>query len=102
MEKILEQIVEADRQARERVNERRRRLETINDEIACAAEEIDSALKEKAALLIEKTREEAERKKQAETERIDKYFADTEEKLNRAYNENSERWVNEIFSDITK
>lgn len=102
MDKILERIMDTDRTAREKVNDRKRRLETINDEIASAREQIDSELSEKVRLSVENTRKETDRKKETETERIDKYFKETEEKLSRSYEENRECWVNEIVSEVTK
>lgn len=102
MEKILEKIVEADRAAREKVNSHRRRFDAINDEIASAEEEIDKALQEKAESAIKRTQEQTYEKKKSETERIDKYFEATKEKLNRSYDENQDRWVGEIFAEVTK
>lgn len=102
MDKILERIMDTDRTAREKVNDRRRRLETINDEIVSAREQIDSELSGKVRTSVENTRKETDKKKKSETERIDRYFNETEEKLNRSYEENRERWVNEIISEVTK
>lgn len=102
MDKILERIMETDRTAREKVNSSKRRLETINDEIISAREQIDLELSKKVRSSVENTRKEADRKKENETARIDKYFCETEEKLNRSYEENRERWVNEIVGEVTK
>lgn len=102
MDKILERIMDTDRTAREKVNSRKRRLDTINDEISAAREQIDSELAEKVRSAVANAVKETDRKKADETERIDKYFGETEEKLNRSYEENRERWVEEIFSEVTK
>lgn len=102
MDKILERIVETDRLSREKVNERKKRLETINDEISSAEEEIDRTLREKAEKSIEETKKQMNNKLIAETERIDKYFSETENSLNRTYAENHDRWVNEIFGEVIK
>lgn len=102
MDKILERIVETDRQAREKVNNSRQRLETINEEIAAESEEYDRVLKEKAEKSVLETQEQMKAKLKDETERIDKYFTATEDALNKSYAQNHERWVNEIFSEVTK
>lgn len=65
MDKILERIMDTDRTAREKVNDRRRRLETINDEIVSAREQIDSELSGKVRTSVENTRKETDKKRKA-------------------------------------
>ncbi|MCH5191606.1 MAG: hypothetical protein J1F23_05520 [Oscillospiraceae bacterium] len=102
MENTLKEIMETDRIAREKVAEKRRRIETINEEIAESKAKLDKALQKKAQAAIERTRQDMDEKLKSEIKRIDKFFADTEESLNRSYDENGDRWVKEIFEAVTK
>lgn len=102
MDEILERIVDTDRAAREKVSARRQRLEAINDEIACARDEIDRKLREEAQSSVERTKKQTDEKMKSETERIDRYFETTRAGLSASYEENREKWVNEIFAEVTK
>lgn len=102
MDSNLKEIMETDRAAREKYNAEKRRFESVNDEIASEKEATDRALREKAQSEIESTAAEMNEKKKSETERIDRYFSETSEKLEKAYRENRERWAEEIFREVTK
>lgn len=102
MEKILERIIETDRAAREKVSVQKQRLEMINDEIAAEKAHIDEKLQQSANEAIEKTKDETEAKVKSEISRIDAYFNETEEALNKSYGENRDKWIEEIFSEIIK
>ncbi len=102
MDKILEKIIETDRQAREKVNTERQRLAAINDEIAEAKADFDKSLQNDAEKAIEQTKKQMEQKLSSETERIDAYFTAACESLNKAYCDNRERWTQEIFEAVTK
>lgn len=102
MENTLKEIMETDRIAREKVAEKRRRLETINEEIASAKTELDQSLQKKAQAAIERTQKDMDERLKSEIKRIDKFFTDTENSLNRSYDENNGRWVKEIFDAVTK
>ena len=102
MEKILERIIETDRAAREKVSVQKQRLEMINDEIAAENAHIDENLQQSANEAIEKTKEETDAKVKSEISRIDAYFNETEEALNKSYGENRDKWIEEIFSEVIK
>lgn len=102
MDKILERIIEADRQAREKVNAEKLRFETINDEIAAAKSECDKELSDAAAKEIEAMKAQMQKTLAADTARIDGHFSKTQAELNRIYDENREKWVQDIFNAVTK
>lgn len=101
MEKILERIIATDKAAREKVGEQKKRLEQINEEIAAEKELIDKASKEKADKAIAKAKAESERKSREETEKIDAHLNNARKELEKAYNENAEKWAQEIFDSVT-
>ena len=102
MEKILERIIETDRAARDKVSVQKQRLEMINDEIAAEKAHIDEKLQQSANEAIEKTKEETGAKVKSEISRIDAYFNETEAALNKSYDENRDKWIEEIFSAVIK
>ncbi len=102
MEKILQKIIEVDRNSREKVSVQKERLAMIEEEIASEKIGIDNHLKQIAENEIEKEKNELEAKKQAEIERIDETFKETENSLRALYNEACDKWVNDIFESVTK
>lgn len=102
MENTLKEIMETDRIAREKVAEKRRRLDTINEEIAASKAKLDGVLQKKAQAAIERTEKDMDEKLKSEIQRIDRFFADTKSSLTRSYEENCDRWVKEIFDAVTK
>lgn len=102
MENTLKEIMETDRISREKVAEKRRRLDTINEEIAESKAKLDKSLQKRAQAAIEHTGEEMDKKLKSEIQRIDKFFANTQSALMRSYEENNDRWVKEIFEAVTE
>ncbi len=102
MEKILQKIIEVDKDSREKVSVQKERLAMIEEEIASEKIGIDNHLKQIAENEIEKAKNELEAKKQAEIERIDENFTETENTLRTLYNEACDKWVNDIFENVTK
>ncbi len=102
MEKILQKIIEVDKVSREKVAVQKERLAMIEEEIASEKIGIDRYLHKVAEDEIEKEKNEIEAKRQSEYKRIDENFNQTESTLNALYNENHEKWVNDIFESVTK
>ncbi len=102
MEKILQKIIETDKSSREKVAVQKERLAMIEDEIASEKIGIDRHLQQTAENEIQKAKNILDDNKQAEIHRIDENFTETENSLKRLYRENQEKWVNDIFENITK
>lgn len=102
MEKILQQIIETDKNAREKVGVEKKRLAMIEEEILAEKLTIDRHLDEIAEKEIEKAKTEMKIKLENEIKRIDKNFEETENSLQQSYNENRESWVNSIFNSVTE
>lgn len=102
MEKILQKIIETDKDAREKVAVQKERLAMIEEEIASEKIGIDRYLEETTEREIEKAKSEQKAKLESEIKRIDDNFNETEKALKDAYNQNHEKWVNDIFKAVTK
>lgn len=102
MEKILQQIIETDKNAREKVGVEKKRLAMIEEEILAEKLTIDRHLDEIAEKEIEKAKTEMKIKLENEIKRIDKNFEETENSLQQSYNENRESWINSIFNSVTE
>ncbi len=102
MDIILQKIIETDRDAREKVDVQKERLAMIEEEIASEKIGIDRQLDTIAQEEIAKAKNAMELKKQMEFQRIDESFNITESQLKAAFNENRDKWVNDIFENVTK
>lgn len=102
MEKILEKIFETDKIAKEKVGVQKERLSMIEEEIAAEKNSIDRKLQENSKKAVEHAKSEMETKLTRETQRIDAHFEETKEQLNASYEQNHEKWVNDLFEEVIK
>ncbi len=102
LETILGRIFETDKAARDKVAAGKKRLDSINEEIAAEKAEFDRQLKADALKAIAETQAQTEKILDCETERIDRHFEKTKADLEKAYAENGARWAEEIFREAVK
>lgn len=102
MDIILKRIIETDKISREKVNEKKQRLLSIDTEIAESKNAIDEELFERSKKNIAKQTETSEIKLKKEIARIDSFYADAEIRLRAAFEQNRSEQVEKIFKKITK
>lgn len=102
MDIILKRIIETDKISREKVNEKKQRLLSIDTEITEAKNNIDEELYERSKKNIAKQTETSEIKLKKEIARIDSFYADAEIRLRAAFEQNRGEQVEKIFKKITE
>lgn len=102
MDIILKRIIETDEISREKVNEKKQRLLSLDTEITEAKNNIDEELFERSKKNIAKQTETSEIKLKKEIARIDSFYADAEMKLRAAFEKDRGEQVDRIFRKITE
>lgn len=102
MDIILKQIIETDTLSREKVNEKKQRLLSLDTEIAESKNAIDEELNERSKKNIAKQTETSEIKLKKELARIDSFYADAETKLRDAFRNGRNEMVEKIFKRVTE
>lgn len=102
MDIILKRIIETDKISREKVNEKKQRLLSLDTEIAEFKNAIDEELFERSKKNIAKQTETSEIKLKKEIARIDSFYADAEIRLHEAFEQNRSEQVEKIFKRITE
>lgn len=102
MDIILKKIIETDTLSREKVNEKKQRLLSLDTEITEAKNAIDEELFERSKKNIAKQTETAEIKLKKEIARIDAFYAEAEERLRSAVEENRSEQTDRIFRKVTE
>lgn len=101
MENMLKRIIEADKKAQETVAEAEKRLNGTEEKIAEAREEFSKRLAEEVITKVNEI--ELEKQRQLEEEnRINNERAEKiAQSLEKAYEENKDKWVKEIVERVT-
>lgn len=102
MDIILNRIIETDKISREKVNEKKQRLLSLDTEITEAKNSIDEELFERSKKNIAKQTETSEIKLKKEIARIDSFYAEAEIRLRAAFEQNRSEQVEKIFKQITE
>lgn len=102
MDIILKQIIETDALSREKVNEKKQRLLSLDTEITEAKNAIDEELYERSKKNIAKQTETAEIKLKKEIARIDAFYAEAEERLRSTFEEKRGEHSEKIFLKVTE
>lgn len=102
MDIILKRIIETDEISREKVNEKKQRLLSLDTEITEAKNSIDEELFERSKKNIAKQTETSEIKLKKEIARIDSFYADAEMKLRAVFEKDRGEQVDRIFRKITE
>lgn len=97
---VISAILDIDNRANDMIEEGKRRRDEILKEAELAekniADDINSAADEK----IEKFREEKLSEQRSAQEQLDVSLKESKERLQRVYDENHEKWENDIFSAV--
>lgn len=99
---ILKKIIETDTFSREKVNEKKRRLEALDTEITEAKNAIDEELYERKKKNIAKQTETAEIKLKKEIARTDAFYEEAEARLRAAFLEKKDEYSEKIFIKVTE
>lgn len=102
MENALNMIVEADRAARERVEQARERREALTKALAEQKKEIDEAHTAEAKAEIDRAREAKQKKLDAQSETIRRQEEQRLKRLDERYQASHEAWEDEIFRAVTQ
>lgn len=102
MDIILKKIIETDTVSRQRVNDKKQRLLSLDTEITEAKNAIDEELFERSKKSIAKQTETAEIKLKKQLAEIDSLYAESEARLRSAFEENRDRQIEEIFKRVTE
>lgn len=102
MDIILKKIIETDTVSRQRVNDKKQRLLSLDTEITEAKNAIDEELFERSKKSIAKQTETAEIKLKKQLAEIDSLYAESEARLRSAFEENRSRQIEEIFKRVTE
>ena len=100
LDSTLKRIIETDKASRERIQEKKQRLISLDTEIAKSKEEIDAELLAQSNKNIKKATESAEIKLKKEITRIDTFYEEAEANLRGAFNDRHEDIANKIFKSI--
>lgn len=98
----LKRIIETDKASREKVNEKKQRLLSLDTEITEYKNAIDEELYEQSKKNIEKQTKTAEIKLREEINRIDAFYADAEEKLRESFESRRDELSEKLFRKITE
>ena len=102
MDIILKKIIETDTISREKVNEKKQRLLSLDTEIAESKKAIDEELNERSKKNIAKQTETSEIKLKKELARIDSFYSDAENNLREAFQKERNELVDKIFKKVTE
>lgn len=102
MENALNMIVEADRAARERVEQARERREALTKALAEQKKEIDEAHTAEAKAEIERARQAKQQKLEAQSHAISQREEKLAARLEERYNAGHAAWEDTLFSAVTK
>ena len=102
MDIILKKIIETDTVSRQRVNDKKQRLLSIDTEITEAKNAIDEELFERSKKSIAKQTETAEIKLKKRLAEIDSLYAEREAHLRSAFEENRDGHIEKIFKKVTE
>lgn len=102
MDIILKKIIETDTVSRQRVNDKKQRLLSLDTEITEAKNAIDEELFERSKKSIAKQTETAEIKLKKQLAEIDSLYAESEARLRSAFEESRSRQIEEIFKRVTE
>lgn len=98
----LKRIIETDKASREKVNEKKQRLLSLDTEITEYKNAVDEELYEQSKKNIEKQTKTAEIKLKEEISRIDAFYADAEEKLRESFESRRDELSEKLFRKITE
>lgn len=98
----LKRIIETDKASREKVNEKKQRLLSLDTEITEYKNAVDEELYEQSKKNIEKQTKTAEIKLREEISRIDAFYADAEEKLRESFESRRDELSEKLFRKITE
>lgn len=102
MDTILKKIIETDTVSRQRVNDKKQRLLSLDTEITEAKNAIDEELFERSKKSISKQTETAEIKLKKQLEEIDSLYAESESRLRSVFEENRDGLIDKIFKKVTE
>ena len=102
MDIILKKIIETDTVSRQRVNDKKQRLLSLDTEITEAKNAIDEELFERSKKSIAKQTETTEIKLKKQLAEIDSLYAESEARLRSAFGENRDRQIEKIFKRVTE
>ncbi len=102
MENALNMIVEADRAARERVEQARERREALTKALAEQKKEIDEAHTAEAKAEIERARKTKQQKLEAQSRAISEREKNLAARLEERYNAGHVAWEDALFSAVIK
>lgn len=102
MDIILKKIIETDTVSRQRVNDKKQRLLSLDTEITEAKNAIDEELFERSKKSIAKQTETTEIKLKKQLAEIDSLYAESEARLRSAFEENRDRQIEKIFKRVTE
>ena len=102
MDNTLKRIIETDKTSRERVNEKKQRLISLDTEITETKNSIDEELYAQSQKNIAKATESAEIKLKKEIGRIDTFYADAENTLRESFETGHEEMAEKMFKEIIK
>lgn len=98
----LKRIIETDKISREKVNEKKQRLLSLDTEITEYKNAVDEELYEQSKKNIEKQKKTAEIKLREEISRIDAFYADAEDKLRASFEDRRDEFSEKLFRKITE
>lgn len=101
MQEMIERILEMDKAARRLTDEAQELRVNAEKEIELKKQQLHKDYLERAERKIEKLREEEESNAEKEMAAFRIKAQSIRDALNQSYNENHEKWVNDIFSQIT-
>lgn len=96
MEELIKSVLKVDKKAREMTEKSRQRLEQSASAIEARIKQLEKQYEESAEEIIELTTEDESERIIAAKNEIDARFKSADEYLDKVYNENKEKWVEEI------
>lgn len=102
MENALRMIVEADSTARASVEAAKQRRENLTAELAENKTQIAAQYQENAEKAIEKVRSHAQAKLETAAKDLERQTAEKAARMQAIYDENADRWVQEIVKRVTE
>lgn len=102
MDIILKKIIETDTVSRQKVNDKKQRLLSIDTEITEAKNAIDEELFERSKKSIAKQTETAEIKLKKQITEIDSRYAEAESRLRNDFDKSRDSQIEKIFRKVTE
>lgn len=102
MDKIIREIVEADKQARQRVKEKQKERLDIKNQILQQKESIQEKYRMEMRKTLDKKRDELEIAFQEECKKEDEKYNEALHNLDEKYQAGKEQWMNEIMNRCLK